>query len=214
MKTIIKSILIAFTLVCAINCSNELPNHEEPFNQVHAPDDISNYNLKQKHLETVHKIEYYLWSDKEDHKIVDVNKVWLEFSNGYCSNAVYFEIVYTPVYNGQIKHENITSLLNTTVYYNNGFKIGDDIIECSFTPEKTDNLVFHIGEQTVEILFPELLFCPITPISLKINSVDTNYVYTTLSIEIYHPDNLLVINSSGQAVPSNETMEIPLNIKI
>ena len=219
MKTIIKSILIALTIVCAINCSKEIipletttSDNEDSSKAPRSTLDL-NYELKQKHFETWHQIENYIGSNKEVHRIVDVNQVWLEFENGYCSNPVNFEIIYKPKYTDNIICENPKSYLNTVINYDNGFKIGETIIECSFIIENTKNLIFSFDDRNIEISLEELQYCPITPISLHINNVDNSYIYTTLQIEIYHPDNVMVIGSPTSAVESTEVIEIPLTIK-
>jgi hypothetical protein len=220
MKRIIKSALIALTIVCAISCSEKFPildetsfEDERTLPAPPSPDDNLSYELKQKHYETWHQIEYYFGSDKEVHRIVDVNLVWLEFSSGYLSDSVLFEIAYNPQYTNQINCENPKAYLNTKINYDNGFKIGDSIVECSFVAENYDNLIISINDRNIEISSSELQYCPITPISLHINNVDSKYIYATLLIEIYHPDNVMVIGDTTSAVESIETIEIPVIIQ-
>ena len=212
MKQIIKSILIVLAIVCTINCSKVHPDIDETTSNNQTTDDLS-YKLRQKHLETCHQTDFSFGSNKETHRIVDVNKIWLEFSNGYYSDPLLFQIVYTPLCTGQVSLNNLESYLNTTIYYDNGFKIAEDLIECSFIPENTDNLILTVNDKTIELPFQELLFCTLTPISLHIDNVKNNYIYATLLIEIYHPDNVLIIGDSSSIVESTETMEIPVNIR-
>lgn len=220
MKRVIRLILITLTIVCVINCSEKIsPLNETTVNDEKTSDlpppksDSLSYELKQKHYETWHQIEYFFGSDKEIHRIVDVNLVWLEFSDGYCTDSVLLEISYIPLYTDKIICENINPYLNSTIYYNNGFKIGEAVVECSFVPQNSDNLIFSVDNKNIEFPISELLYCPITPISLHINNADSKYIYSTLSIEIYHPDNVMVIGNPTSAVESTETMDIPINIR-
>ena len=218
MKQIIYLILIALTIVCAICCSEAVislntddnEKTSEPPRQIH---DSLSYELKQKHYETWHQVEHYFGSNKEIHHIIDINSVWLEFSDGYCTDSVLLKISYTPLYTDEITCENINPYINSTIYYDNGFKIGEAVIECSFIPENSDSLIFSVDNRNIEFPISELLYCPITPISLHINNADNKYIYSALLIEIYHPDNAIVIGNTTSAVESTETMEIPINIR-
>ena len=220
MKRIIKSILIALTIVCAISCSkvNTLTDEitfgdERKSNPPRSSCDSLSYELKQKHYETWHQIEHYIGSNREDHRIIDVNLAWLEFSDGYCSDSILFELAYIPQHTNKISCSNPELYLNTTIYYDNGFKIEENIIECSFIVESSDSLIFSIDNRNIEFSTSDLQYCPITPKSLHINNVDSKYIYATVLIEIYHPDNVMVIGDTTSAVESIETIEIPVVIQ-
>lgn len=219
MKRIIKPILIALTIVCAIYCSKVIQPLENPtsndnkssVNPRSITDSLS-YELKQKHFETWHQIEHYIGSNHEEHKIVDVNLAWLEFSDGNCSDSIFFEVVFRPQYPSQLNCKNPESYLNTYIHYDNGFQLGEDFIECSFVIESFDNLIFSINGKNIEFAPPELQYCPITPISLYIKNIENRCIYATLQVEIYHPDNVLVIGNTTSTVESVEIIEIPLTM--
>ena len=220
MKQIISSVLIALTIVCAICCSKiiiqppDTTNSDDYIssNSLLPDDDSLSYKLQQKHFTTWHQIIHYFGSDHEEHRIVDTNLAWLEFSNGQCSDSILFLTILAPQCTQIINCEKPEEYLNTVITYDNGFKFKESLVSCWFEIESSDSLNFRTDSTNITLPPPVPQYCQITPISIHIRDIRNKCLQTTLKVEIYHPDNVLTLGMENSTVASTETMEIPLAI--
>ena len=206
-----KKIIVFFAtllVLCANACNSDLIP-EQPLSlakseQNQTPD----FTLMQEHFVTIRQIIHTLVLNTDEayisgYRFIDVHIAWLSFADDSLSNPKPYEICYIAEYDDEICHSSPWELIGQTFIYNNGFKVGENTIDCKTTIESFDKVFFVINDTLVEFFPPELKSCNLLPLTLTFTELTSNHLKGIINLAFYDENNNIT-----------DSLELPVEVRL